>query len=209
MRKDVNNQNLVVQYSYGLKISQKLNFWVFWYCSSNITDMVQIFKINFPFSWMNFWDYFEKSEFLLSFCGFSGKLGFSKSRNAIWWNFHVFFHLTTLSHFNIFEYRYKYQSWIRVNQRWKPYVSKLWKSSLSSTESELILFKTTLISGDVFHNLWIGAEKRHIYKTELFSPNHLWNFNPRCTVFSFYWHLEPFCPIHQATGIPYNRKYFQ
>ena len=49
--------------------------WRFEY-QSDKTDMVQIFGKNFSFSGINFQDYFEKFEFLLSFCRKFGAIYF-------------------------------------------------------------------------------------------------------------------------------------
>ena len=86
-----------------------------------------------------------------------------------------------------------------LKQRWKPKVSEQRTSALNTADSfwnnaELLLFwtaliqwkselissKTELISADVFHFLWISAEKRQISKTALFSADYLWDFNPWC-----------------------------
>ena len=63
---------------------EKSKFWVFCYCSSNKTDVLQIFKNTIPFSGMNFKNDFEIFEFLLSFCGKLGKfIFFVNTKNAI------------------------------------------------------------------------------------------------------------------------------
>ena len=49
-----------MQFYYGPAILQNYIFLVFCYCSSTKTDMAQFFKDMFPFSWMNFQDYFKK-----------------------------------------------------------------------------------------------------------------------------------------------------
>ena len=45
-------------------------------------------------------------------------------------------------------------------------------------KSELISSEIELISADVYHVLWISAEKRQNYETALFSADYLWDFNP-------------------------------
>ena len=53
----------------GLRYKKNKNFWgVFWYCSSNKTDIVNMVKNISPFNWMDFWEFFKKFEFLGSFC---------------------------------------------------------------------------------------------------------------------------------------------
>ena len=46
-------------------------------------------------------------------------------------------------------------------------------------KSELISSEAALINSDVFHVLWISAEKRQIFETVLFGADYLWDFNPR------------------------------
>ena len=105
----------------------------------------------------------------------------------------------------------KYQSWFRVNQRWisavqrwKSNVSEQRKSALNSADSELFLSETALFSSetalnfsvlnsadsekiraDVYHVLWISAEKRQNYETALFSADYLWDFNPGELVYHY------------------------
>ena len=89
--------------------------------------------------------------------------------------------------------------WIGSEKRWKRKFSEQRTSALNTADSfwnnaELLLFwtaliqwkselissETELISADVFHFLWISAEKRQISKTALFSADYLWDFNPWC-----------------------------
>ena len=104
-------------------------------------------KIIFPFSRMNFQDYFKKFEFLLSFYKIFG------------WNLHFWIRempfyrplqefsllLSTLPQFDIPICMLQYESYFRVNQRWKSNVSVLRKSALNSADSELIFFETALM----------------------------------------------------------------
>ena len=50
------------------KDNKYFNFWVYCYCSSNKTDMVQLFKNIFAFIGVKFQDYSKKFESLLSIC---------------------------------------------------------------------------------------------------------------------------------------------
>ena len=58
-----------------------------------------------------------------------------------------------------------------LKQRW---IFQFWTA--------LIQRKSELISADVFHILWISAEKCQNYETPLFSADYLWDFNPGCYV---------------------------
>ena len=85
----------------------------------------------------------------------------------------------------------KYQSWFRVNQRCSALKIQCFRdkkisfeTALFSSETALIQKKsglisseTKLISADVYHVLWISAEKRQNYETALFSADYLWDFN--------------------------------
>ena len=82
------------------------------------------------------------------------------------------------------------QGW--VFQFWTALIQR--KSELISSETELISadvyhvlwisaekrqnYETALFSADVYHFLWISAEKRQNYETALFSADYLWDFNP-------------------------------
>ena len=99
------------------------------------------------------------------------------------------------------------QCWISAVQRWKSNVSELRNSALNNADSELFLSETALfscgtalnfsvlnsadsekierissetelISANLYHVLWISAEKRQNYGTALFSADYLWDFNP-------------------------------
>ena len=110
---------------------------------------------------------------------------------------------TTLSYFDSLIYMCKYQSWFRVNQRcsalniqWvrakKINAEQRWFRAVSLKQrcsalkqrwifqfwTALIQKKSKLISADVYHVLWISAEKRQNYETALFSTDYLWDFNP-------------------------------
>ena len=75
--KESGQQKFTVQSFTGRRYNKNSKFWVSFYCSSNKADMVQTFKNTFPFSGMNFQDYFAKVEFLLSFCKFLGGIYFA------------------------------------------------------------------------------------------------------------------------------------
>ena len=66
--KEVSNINLLLHFRTGQRYNTYLNFWVYCYCSSNKTDMVQLFKNIFGFIGVKFQDYSKKFESLLSIC---------------------------------------------------------------------------------------------------------------------------------------------
>ena len=68
LRKEVSNKNLLLHLRTGQRYNKFLNFWVDCYCSSNKTDMVQLFKNIFAFIGVKFQDYSKKFESLLSIC---------------------------------------------------------------------------------------------------------------------------------------------
>ena len=68
LRKEVSNKNLLLYFRTGQRYYKYLNFWVYCYCLSNKTDMVQLFKKNFVFIRVKFQDYSKKFESLLSIC---------------------------------------------------------------------------------------------------------------------------------------------
>ena len=74
LRIEVSNKNLDVQFLTGQIYNNNSKVSVFCYCLSNKTDMVQFCKSFFPFSRMNFQNYFKKFEFLLSFYRIMGKI---------------------------------------------------------------------------------------------------------------------------------------
>ena len=49
LRKEVSNKILLLYFCTGQRYNKYLNFWVYSYCSSNKTDMVQLFKNIFAF----------------------------------------------------------------------------------------------------------------------------------------------------------------
>ena len=61
-----------------------------------------------------------------------------------------------------------------LKQRW---IFQFW-TALIQRKSELISSVSELISADVYHVLWISAEKRQNYETALFRADYLWDFNP-------------------------------
>ena len=54
LRKKVSNKCLLLHFRTGLRYNKYLNFWVCCYCSSNKTDMVQLFKNIFAFIGVKF-----------------------------------------------------------------------------------------------------------------------------------------------------------
>ena len=68
LRQGVSNKNLLIHFCTGQRYNTYLNFWVYCYCSSNKTDMVQLFKNIFAFIGVKFQDYSKKFESLLSVC---------------------------------------------------------------------------------------------------------------------------------------------
>ena len=61
----MSNKNLLLHFRTGQRLAYP-NFWVYCYCSSNKTDMVQLFKNIFAFIGVKFQDYSKKFESLLS-----------------------------------------------------------------------------------------------------------------------------------------------
>ena len=49
LRKEVSNKNLLLHFRTGQRYNTYLNFWVYCYCSTNKTDMVQLFRNIFAF----------------------------------------------------------------------------------------------------------------------------------------------------------------
>ena len=68
LRNYLSNNGLLLHFRIGQRYNKYLNFWVYCYCSSNKTDMVQLFKNIFAFIGMKFQAYFKKFESLLSIC---------------------------------------------------------------------------------------------------------------------------------------------
>ena len=68
LRTEVSKKNLLLHFRTGQKYNKYLNFWVYCYCSSNKTDMVQLFKNIFAFIGVKFQDYSKKFESSLSIC---------------------------------------------------------------------------------------------------------------------------------------------
>ena len=54
LRKEVSNKNLLIHCRAGQRYNKYLNFWVYCYCSSNKTYMVQLFKNIFAFMGVTF-----------------------------------------------------------------------------------------------------------------------------------------------------------
>ena len=68
LRKEVSNKNLLLHFPTRQRYNTYLNFWVDCYCSSNKTDMVQLFRKIFAFIGLKIQDYSKKIESLLSIC---------------------------------------------------------------------------------------------------------------------------------------------
>ena len=71
--------------------------------------------------------------------------------------------------------------WTALNQLWTALKTKIFRAKnqrWSSAASALIFSETELISADVYHVLWISAEKRQNYKTALFSADYIRDLNP-------------------------------
>ena len=68
LQKEVRDKSLLLPFRRGQRYLTYLNFWVYCYCSSNKTDMVQLFKNIFAFIGVKFRDYSKKFESLLSIC---------------------------------------------------------------------------------------------------------------------------------------------
>ena len=68
LRKEESNKKLLPHFRTGQRYNKFLNFWVCSYCSSNKTDMVQLFKTIFAFIGVKFQDFSKKFESLLSIC---------------------------------------------------------------------------------------------------------------------------------------------
>ena len=68
LRKELSNKNLLLHFRTGQRYNTYLIFWVYCYCSSNKTDVFQLFKIIFAFIGVKFQDYSKKFESLLSSC---------------------------------------------------------------------------------------------------------------------------------------------
>ena len=77
LRKEVSNKTLLLHFRTGQKYSTYLNFWVYCYCPSIKSDMVQLFKNIFAFIGVKFQDYSKKFESLLSICRILRKFTFS------------------------------------------------------------------------------------------------------------------------------------
>ena len=68
LREEMSNKTSLLHFRTGQRYNKYLNFWVYCYCSSNKTDMVQLFKTIFAFIRVKFQDYSKKFESLLSIC---------------------------------------------------------------------------------------------------------------------------------------------
>ena len=68
LSKEVSKTNLLLHFHTGQRYNTYLNFGVYCYCSSNKTDMVQLFKNIFAFIGVQFQEYSKKFESLLSIC---------------------------------------------------------------------------------------------------------------------------------------------
>ena len=90
-----------------------------------------------------------------------------------------------------------------LKQRW---IFQFW-TALIQRKSELISSETELISADVYHVLWISAEKRRNYETALSSADYLWDFTPGSAWYKKYKHCTDFCHI-QTEAIYFWREFF-
>ena len=149
LRKEVSNKNLGLQFRTGKRYNTHLNFWVYCYCSSNKTDMVQLLEKNFAFSGVKFQDYSKRIESMFLTC----KILPIFYRNTILMITSITFSAlwTTVSYFESLVYMCNYQRRFWVNQRWisavqrsKSNVSELRKSASNSADSELFLYEAAL-----------------------------------------------------------------
>ena len=187
LRKEVSDKNILLHIRTGQRYNIYLNFWVYCYCSSNKTDMLQLFKNIFAFIGVKFQYNSKKFEFLLWICRI---FTFSLIHE-----YHFNDHFVCFQHFGL---RYHIlivlstcvniradSEWISAVQRWKSNGSELRKSALNSADSDLFLTETALIqrkselisseteliSADVYHVLWISAENRKNYEKAPFNAD--------------------------------------
>ena len=66
--KSIEHRKFTSPFSFRQKNNPHLNFWVYYYCSINKRDIVQLFKNIFAFIGVRFQDYSKKFESLLSIC---------------------------------------------------------------------------------------------------------------------------------------------
>ena len=76
LRKKVSYQNLPLHFRTGQRHYTCLNFWVYCYCSSNKSDMVQLFKNIFAFIGVKLQENSKNFESLLSICRILRKFTF-------------------------------------------------------------------------------------------------------------------------------------
>ena len=144
LRKEVSNKNLLLHFRTGQSYNTYLNFWVNCYCSSNKTDMVQLFRNIFAFIGVKIQDYSKKFESLLSICRI---FTFSIKQE-----YHFNDHFVRFQHFGL---RYRIlivSSTCSSVQLWKSNVSELKKSALNNADSELFLSETALFSSETALN---------------------------------------------------------
>ena len=151
---------------------------------------------------MNFQDCYEKNEFLLSFCrAWENFTFFFDNRNAILMTTSCVFKISDYvitfwySHLHVLTSEL-IQTKLALSQRCSAVKAQCFRAKKISTEQcwfridflwysavQLWMFqfwivltqrKSEDISSDVFHNLWISAEKRQTIETAMFSADYLW-----------------------------------
>ena len=117
MTKEVSNINLVLHWSHGSNLKQKLEIPGFWYHSRSKTDMIRTLKAILVFSGTYFYDYSGKKDFF--FCQFAGKITVPLIRwLPFQWSLHALSSLrTTLSNFEFLNPMFSNYSWFKVNKR--------------------------------------------------------------------------------------------
>ena len=135
------NRGLLLHFRTGQIYNKNLNFWVCCYCSSNKTDMVQLFKNIFAFIGVKFQDYSKKFESLLSICRI---FTFSLIQE-----YHFNDHFVRFQHFGL-RYHILIVSATCVTIRAD---SELFVSETALFSSETALNFSALNSADVYHVL--------------------------------------------------------
>ena len=163
----------------GQRYNKNSKNWVFCYCSSNKTVMVQFFKSISPFSRMNFHNHLKNFEFLLSFYELLKEiLQFLNERNALLMTTSSVFIISDnaislwYSHLPVLLWQLS-QSKSPLNQRLKPNVSELRKIATNSAYSELTLSETELNWAEFF-----SSEQRWCFSWSLnqrWKTSNIWN----------------------------------
>ena len=172
----MSNQKILHHFYTGQSNNTYLNYWVDCYCSSNKTDMVQLFKNIFAFIRVKFQQYSKKFESLLWICRiFTFSLIQEYHFNDHFVRFHhvgLRYHILIVSSTCV---NIRADSkWISAVQRWKSNVSELRKSALNSADSEKIRADQRWCLSCSLNQRW----KRQNYATALFSGDYLRDFNP-------------------------------